>query len=319
VSPRQLGATIRGRREASGLTQEQLAERAGVTRAYLAKLETGGKRNPSLVILRQLAGALGIPSGDLVEPRVVSAEAAAIRFEMKPTEVFDESDPLTIPLLRLMAATNDVLQLQKLLLGREDRLKARNRSELLINEGEILYLTRMLWGHLYEAGLAFRGLDQADRSGVTELVSGDPEGSQALAHLRRVYADPSMQWFNRNVLNQVRTFAAFHYKEETFRERLRARKRDVGLVLAQYTGLSRYSVTDDLLKDFVIEKAGGSSAKFMEAFRRALDLAKALDAFVRVLVARLLEQKSSDVVENRETLRVPAMLRRPSRQRRRRR
>jgi XRE family transcriptional regulator of biofilm formation len=42
-------------REVEGLTQEELARRAKVTRPYLTMLETGAKRNPSLAILKRLA------------------------------------------------------------------------------------------------------------------------------------------------------------------------------------------------------------------------------------------------------------------------
>jgi transcriptional regulator with XRE-family HTH domain len=61
---------FRAKRE---MTQEQLAERASrggpprVTRSYIALLETGRAKNPSLAILRKLAKALNIDVGDLVK------------------------------------------------------------------------------------------------------------------------------------------------------------------------------------------------------------------------------------------------------------
>ena len=39
------GETLRVYRQRSGLTQENLAERIGVNRAYIAMLETGQRRN----------------------------------------------------------------------------------------------------------------------------------------------------------------------------------------------------------------------------------------------------------------------------------
>jgi transcriptional regulator with XRE-family HTH domain len=39
----------------------ELAEKAGVTDAYIANLETGKKSNPSLAVLKRLAKALGVP------------------------------------------------------------------------------------------------------------------------------------------------------------------------------------------------------------------------------------------------------------------
>jgi len=64
---------IRERREELELTQEQLAKLASrsgppkVTRSYIALLETGRKKNPSVPILRKLARALGVPVGELLE------------------------------------------------------------------------------------------------------------------------------------------------------------------------------------------------------------------------------------------------------------
>ena len=52
-------------RAASGLTQEQLAERCGLSQQYLSKLE-GGKRNPTVVTLYEIAQGLGVSHVELV-------------------------------------------------------------------------------------------------------------------------------------------------------------------------------------------------------------------------------------------------------------
>ena len=54
-------------RERQGLTQVQLAKKAGVTQAYIAKLEAGDKANPTLDVLKRLARALGVPVTYLLE------------------------------------------------------------------------------------------------------------------------------------------------------------------------------------------------------------------------------------------------------------
>ena len=66
MSPKKLGSTIRALREAQGMTQEALAARAKVTRPYVTMLETGAKKNPSLVILKRLAKALDVSVTELV-------------------------------------------------------------------------------------------------------------------------------------------------------------------------------------------------------------------------------------------------------------
>jgi transcriptional regulator with XRE-family HTH domain len=54
------------RREA-GLTQEQLAERAGFSQQYISDLERG-RCNPTVVTLYELAEALGVSHVELVQP-----------------------------------------------------------------------------------------------------------------------------------------------------------------------------------------------------------------------------------------------------------
>jgi transcriptional regulator with XRE-family HTH domain len=62
-----LATVIRRLREAEGLTQEQLAKQADVTQGYIAQLESGLKKNPSLPTLKKLARALGVSVGELLE------------------------------------------------------------------------------------------------------------------------------------------------------------------------------------------------------------------------------------------------------------
>lgn len=53
-------------REGRGLTQAQLAEQAGLTREYIARLETG-HHDPPLSTLEKLAKALKVKVGKLLE------------------------------------------------------------------------------------------------------------------------------------------------------------------------------------------------------------------------------------------------------------
>ncbi len=54
-------------RKERGLTQEQLAERSGLSQQYLSGLERG-LRNPTIVTLFELAAALGATHIELVQP-----------------------------------------------------------------------------------------------------------------------------------------------------------------------------------------------------------------------------------------------------------
>lgn len=60
-----LGREIRRHRKALGLSQELLAERAGLHRNYVGFLERG-ERNPSVTTLFRVAEALEVRAADLV-------------------------------------------------------------------------------------------------------------------------------------------------------------------------------------------------------------------------------------------------------------
>ncbi len=66
MTPR-LNRVIQGLRESKGLTQRDVAKKAQVTPGYIAQLETGRKKNPSLPVLRRLAKALGVPVKELLD------------------------------------------------------------------------------------------------------------------------------------------------------------------------------------------------------------------------------------------------------------
>jgi transcriptional regulator with XRE-family HTH domain len=76
MSPRRLGTVLKVLREERGMTQEELAKRAGVSQGYIAKLEPSSRpgrtkssrqANPSVAILKKLARALGVPVTELLE------------------------------------------------------------------------------------------------------------------------------------------------------------------------------------------------------------------------------------------------------------
>jgi transcriptional regulator with XRE-family HTH domain len=61
-----LAMRIKRLRKAKGFTQEALARAAGVSLAYIGRLETG-HHDPKLSTLRKLAKALGVPVTALLE------------------------------------------------------------------------------------------------------------------------------------------------------------------------------------------------------------------------------------------------------------
>jgi len=58
------GFAVKVRREELGLTQEDLAEKAGIHRTYLSDIERG-TRNVSLVNIERVAAALTLPISEV--------------------------------------------------------------------------------------------------------------------------------------------------------------------------------------------------------------------------------------------------------------
>jgi XRE family aerobic/anaerobic benzoate catabolism transcriptional regulator len=56
-----MGRRVKRLREAREWSQPDLAKRAKVSQAYIAELEHGTKRNPSVRVAVRLAKALGVP------------------------------------------------------------------------------------------------------------------------------------------------------------------------------------------------------------------------------------------------------------------
>jgi transcriptional regulator with XRE-family HTH domain len=53
-------------RERQKISQEELAARSGISRGYLARLETG-RHDPTITTLEKLAKALNVPVGKLLK------------------------------------------------------------------------------------------------------------------------------------------------------------------------------------------------------------------------------------------------------------
>ena len=73
-----LGTRLRALRSQRGWTLESLAKRAGVSEAYLSRLESGD-RQPSLAVLFSLAQTFGIALPSLFEPDPQDATCVVVR------------------------------------------------------------------------------------------------------------------------------------------------------------------------------------------------------------------------------------------------
>lgn len=64
----EIGESIAALRIRRGMTQEGLAEAAGVSVSTLSKLEQGSRQDPSMATLRKIAAGLGVTTGELFTP-----------------------------------------------------------------------------------------------------------------------------------------------------------------------------------------------------------------------------------------------------------
>lgn len=66
LASRTFGERVRARRSVLGLSQEDLAHRAGLHRTYIGSVERG-ERNVSLANIVRIARALGVDAAELVK------------------------------------------------------------------------------------------------------------------------------------------------------------------------------------------------------------------------------------------------------------
>ena len=76
--PATIGTTLQALRRRAGMTQEQLAKKAGISRATIIKLESGAEANPKVDTIADLEAALGVAPGSLLSgsaPSPVTVES----------------------------------------------------------------------------------------------------------------------------------------------------------------------------------------------------------------------------------------------------
>jgi len=246
----------------------------------------------------------------------LTARASRIKFDVN--KIFPLNDPLSVPLLRLMIATDDARHLQKLMMMAPDVINQENKTERAIFEGEMGHLFRLLCGHLYEARAAFRSIDSNQSSiRLDKAVADSEQAKKALKHIREAY-DPNEEGaFGQSFLEPIRHYVGFHYKDEKVRETLAKYKDsellDGTLALVEFSGLGRYTVTDSLVKLVIADALGEdvvtSVQKFEKLMGEAIKLAGDLAEVVDHLLIHLFDlHPEMNVEKDKDVVIVPASL-----------
>jgi hypothetical protein len=219
-----------------------------------------------------------------------------------------------------MMSVNDVRHIQKLLLSLIDLAEEGKGNELerASLNGEMFHLQRLLCGHLYEAGTAFRAIDTSHPEIADTAVRGEPEYEAALRTLREMYAAKPNGAFHHIFLKEVRDQFGFHYQDAPIRAKLeqfiQQGNVDGTATVAEYSGLSRYNIGDHisigLIQDLLDSELQTLHANFSEATGKTLTLARALSDVVDLMLLPLLENSDAIVQIEKSQLDVPRNLRR---------
>lgn len=108
------GQRVRGERARRGMSRKLLADHAGISERYITQLESG-KGNVSILILRQIATALGLPLTRLVEEHDPSPEMTLVRqfiSRLGPAQLREAYEALA----RLFASDTSLSRLQRIAL-----------------------------------------------------------------------------------------------------------------------------------------------------------------------------------------------------------
>lgn len=242
-----------------------------------------------------------------MSPTPSPARVLVARFD--PARVFPPDDPITLPLLRLMLATDDARHASMLFVMADQQVRQTAGIQRTLHGGQMWYLFRLLCSHLKEGGNALNTLlNSVTTDRLNNLLRGRPDAEAALGRLRSAFGRDTF-------ITKVRDSIGSHYQQadikRVYEADLAAGRVDGSLVACQVGGLSRFTITDVLALRLLDEAAGADLATGGEEFAKrggeVVALADDLTTFVGHLVDSLLEQHGADA--KGDTIEVPALLR----------
>lgn len=235
----------------------------------------------------------------------------AVQFRFKIGQVLPPGDAMTVPLLRLMMAVDDVRRAQIQMIESHERLGAAPRLEKYLTLGDLLYAIRRLCSHLHEAGRALRSLDTVAARRVDALLAGNSEALAALGALRTFFNAAD---YGDSFVANVRNAIGFHYLDQEIRALANGQITADALgeaTAAEVGGLAR--MADVLVYGVIDNLAGGDllvgGPESTKRIGQALDLAGNLTTFVDHLFDSLMRQHPDAIVEKHEgVIEIPPMV-----------
>jgi hypothetical protein len=168
------------------------------------------------------------------------SKAAVLVAKFDPAKVLPPGDTLTLPLLRLMLATDDARHASRLFVMADQQVRTTTGVQQALHGGQMWYLFRLLCSHLKEGGDALTTLlNSVAGDRLKALMKGRPDAEAALGRLRSVFGKDTF-------ITKVRDSIGSHYKQadikRVYEADLAAGRVDGSLVACQVGALSRAAV-----------------------------------------------------------------------------
>jgi hypothetical protein len=239
----------------------------------------------------------------LRDPQRWTRLSSLVTFQFKVAKVLPPDDPITVPVLRLLMAVDDLRRAQIQLVEAHDRLDLAPAVEKYRAIGDLLYGIRLLLSHLHEGGTALKTLDIEAKKRVDQLLKGN---AAAMASLKAARAFFNARDYKKSFVSQVRNVIGFHYRDEDVRALVNAEiKQDTLLesTAAQVGGLAR--MADGLVVAMInrLDKGGVvPNEEQSTEFSKALDVAGHLVTLVDHLFDRLMARCPDALAEHHEVV-----------------
>ena len=127
---------------------------------------------------------------------------------------------------------------------------------------------------------------------LEEILAGNPEIRPHLDFLKQAYSVNGKGAFHFSFLKPLRDSVGFHYKEQIVLERLKTQIHtgdlDGNIIIAEFSGLGRYTITDHMALSVIYDLLGGEIESFKENYQKAMGEAIQLAGSLQKVVDEVL-------------------------------